>query len=135
MTPNALPEQLSHRIYVDPTSGCWLWSGALTEKGYGRVSRSGVKYRTHRLVWELLTGQRLLSGTDLHHLCPNRHCCNPDHLSLLGHAHHAVLTGHERHQGRCKNGHELTPENSYVRRRADGSFRDRQCRECRRLSR
>lgn len=127
----SIPLRVWDRIIKDPIAGCWLWQGA-TSKGYAKFTYGCKTHRVHRLVYEELIGP---ADENLHHTCPNRHCVNPAHLSGIGHVAHAVLTGTERWAGRCKNGHEFTPENSYVRTRPDGTFRDRQCRACRAESR
>lgn len=123
----SIPQRVWDRIIKDYPTGCWLWEGA-TSKGYAKFTYDGTTYRVHRWVYEELIGP---ADENLHHTCPNRHCVNPAHLSGIGHVAHAVLTGTERWAGHCKHGHEFTPENSYVRKNPDGSFRDRQCRTCR----
>lgn len=62
--------------------GCWIWTG----KGrtglhgeYGGVRCNGKQMSTHRAVWILLRGP--IDGIDLLHQCPNKLCCNPDHLN------------------------------------------------------
>lgn len=58
---------------------CWIWTGAPNKDGYGQRNN---KLATHYL-WKLTTGQAVPPGYDLHHLCSNKMCVNPDHLQLL----------------------------------------------------
>lgn len=70
------------RISPCPTTGCWLWTGAMTA-GYGHVARKGPGSRlVHRIVWENLRGP-IPAGVVLDHVCRQRECCNPDHLRLF----------------------------------------------------
>lgn len=130
MNPS-IPQQVWDRIVKDPETGCWLWQAG-TSKGYAKFTYQGTSYRVHRWVYAELIGEL---PEDLHHTCPNRNCVNPAHVAGIGHVEHAILTGNERWAGQCKHGHPMTPENSYVRTRPDGSFRDRQCRACRAAAR
>lgn len=65
---------------VVKTDGCWLWSGALNEKGYGAINVSGGKMAAHRLAWKLEHGAAP-TGSVLHS-CDVRNCVNPAHLSV-----------------------------------------------------
>ena len=129
MNTTMLPKNVASRIALDQDTLCWVWTGGKTEKGYGKVMVAGRRWRTHRYVWFLTRGTD--PADDVHHLCDNRACCNPLHLALMPHVEHAILSARARWTGLCGKGHDLTPENSYVRTKADGSFRDRQCRTCR----
>jgi hypothetical protein len=67
--------------YVVRTATCWLWYGAVTRTGYGRVnagapSRSNIA--AHRAMYELLVGP-IPEGMSLHHTCNVRRCVNPAH--------------------------------------------------------
>jgi hypothetical protein len=60
------------------TSGCWLWTGACTPRGYGQLwANGGLKY-THRLVLAHKLGKPLRANAL--HTCDTPACCNPDHL-------------------------------------------------------
>jgi hypothetical protein len=59
--------------------GCWLWTGYVDERGYGRDRVGGRNWRVHRLVWEALVGP-LRWTQALHHTCHVRVCVNVAHL-------------------------------------------------------
>lgn len=71
---------------VIDASGCWLWTHALSSKGYGRVrwnKQSTSMTDVHRVYW-LLCGKTIPEGNILCHgpLCVGKkHCFNPDHLT------------------------------------------------------
>jgi hypothetical protein len=112
--------------------GCWEWTGWIGKWGYGCVSGTG----THRFAWELFVGP-IPSGMEVDHLCFNPPCVRIEHLRLLPGAenHRNQRSASKTH---CKNGHEFTPENTYIYVRRytpgpqddDSLNRNRQCRKC-----
>lgn len=78
MTPADLPRRFAAKISLDD-SGCWIFTGATTSKGYGSIGRAGRVVSTHRFAYELLVGP-ISAGMQLDHLCRVRACCNPAHL-------------------------------------------------------
>jgi hypothetical protein len=69
----------------EPNTGCWLWTGASSAKGYGLMvvgSRSDGSRRTvhvHRAVFEERHG-RLPKSVQVCHKCDTPPCGNIDHL-------------------------------------------------------
>lgn len=114
---------------VDKSDDCWLWMGSRTSSGYGRWWISERRWvRAHRVAYELAKGP-IPSGLEIDHLCRVRHCVNPAHLEAVSHKEN-VLRGEGDYNARktqCKNGHEFTAENTYVRPTGG-----RACRTCRR---
>jgi hypothetical protein len=66
-------------IVCDLETQCWMWTGAIDRKGYGRVWNPGRTALAHRIVWELLRSP-LIRTQCLLHTCDTPLCVNPDHL-------------------------------------------------------
>lgn len=134
MSPADLPERIAKKISVDTDSGCWLWAGALSQ-GYGSVSLDGRSQRAHRVVYKLLAGE-IPDGLQLDHLCRVRRCVNPSHLEPVTNRENAIRgvgwAGQHARKTHCVNGHEFSPENTYVWARDP---RRRYCRACTRRHR
>lgn len=66
---------------VTKTNTCWLWNGAKTKPGYGKMYCHQTKSveGAHRVAYALFVGP-IPSGLDLDHLCRVRGCVNPAHL-------------------------------------------------------
>lgn len=64
---------------IDPETGCWNWTGALTKKGYGRISTRAKNQwdRVYKVMWEFVHGP-VPEGAHLHHACENPRCVRPD---------------------------------------------------------
>ena len=114
-------------------SGCWIWTRALDKKGYGRfaVSKRHIVL-AHRWAYEALVAP-IPDGLVLDHLCRVHACVNP--FECLDPVTQAVnlargegprLSRERTPVTHCTNGHEYTPENTYLPTRGR-----RQCRSCR----
>lgn len=67
---------------VIKTDGCWLWTGALDNCGYGQIHLGMGKHcRAHRASWEIHNGG-IAGGLDVLHHYDNPPCTRPDHLFL-----------------------------------------------------
>ena len=64
---------------------CWIWSGTLNNKGYGRVAIAGKGQYAHRAMYEQEVGP-IPDGYEIDHLCRVRACINPAHLEAVTHS-------------------------------------------------
>lgn len=67
---------------VSRGNGCWSWTGATNEKGYGRFSFNGAVHKAHRIAFALAKDTALPGIVMVCHRCDNPVCCNPSHLFL-----------------------------------------------------
>lgn len=111
-------------------SGCWIWAGYISAKGYGRMRTQSGPQQTigaHRVAYELLVGP-IPEGLTIDHLCRNRGCVNPEHLEVVTQRENtrrgkspAGVNAQKTHCDRC--GSELAQLNR----------RQRGCLPCRRI--
>ena len=77
-----LQERISDLSIPEPNSGCFLWLGALTDQGYGRIKFHSRFRRAHIVAWEILNGN-VPTNRVLDHKCRVRSCVNPNHLEAV----------------------------------------------------
>lgn len=84
-----LRDQLSASAVRDQESGCWNWTGQISNSGHGRIM---VKQNDsdNRIVsaecasYQAFVGP-IADGMTVRQTCGNRLCINPDHLELFKH--------------------------------------------------
>lgn len=77
-----IEERFAAKVSPEPMSGCWLWTGATNNKGYGVMTIAGTSERfAHRVSWILNRGP-VPSGLCVLHRCDNPACVNTAHLFL-----------------------------------------------------
>ena len=116
---------------VEKANGCIEWTGNVDRKGYGRIGVNNKHVGTHQLAWELVNGPIPEGMCVLHH-CDNPPCCNVSKCLFLGtiadnnRDMSAKGRNHNTLKTHCPQGHEYTPQNTYVR----PSKGTRKCRTC-----
>ena len=131
-TPLRYLERIDARYDKPSENECWVWTGYLNPKGYGRapagkVSGKAKSILTHRAMYELYVGQIPLDLT-IDHLCRNTACGNPKHLRILTLSENSKGNGWAR-KTHCPQGHEYTDENTYYYKRKN-NWLGRNCRVC-----
>lgn len=112
-------DYFNSRIDRTSSSGCWAWTGASSDNGYGYVSRGRgkTKFLAHRVSYTLTIGP-IPSGLIIDHLCRNRICVNPAHLEpvtiRINNLRGFGASGNHARQTHCIHGHEFTPENTKI---------------------
>lgn len=135
-----LPDRFWDKISPCPMTGCWLWFGSTTNRGYGSFnlgSRDGrqVTGMAHKITFTTFTNAPLpvFDGvrTVLDHKCRVRACCNPRHLEAVPEPVNvarglspSALHAQKTH---CPKGHAYVGENVITYRKK------RYCRACRKL--
>lgn len=79
------PEERFWRHVSKRTNGCWIWTGARTDRGHGQLAVGGRMVYAHRFAWEFLVGPIPTDRNLVRWSCQpvlNRLCVNPDHLRL-----------------------------------------------------
>jgi hypothetical protein len=119
--------------YFERTDGCWEWTGYKNSVGYGMIGSGGNKSRplmAHRVAYEIYVGP-VPAGMELHHVCQNKGCVNPEHLTPITRAEHSLQPGHVQYEREakthCPQGH---PWAEYRVEWKGG----RRCSECSRIS-
>lgn len=126
--------RLWERVSPEPNSGCWLWLGGHSPRGYGMFYVNGKNRAVHRVSFELYVGP-IPDGLELDHKCRNPACLNPAHLEPVTHIENmrrgqpGIITGaKQRAKTHCPSGHKYEGRNLYVRNNGE-----RECAECSRI--
>lgn len=61
---------------------CWPWLGTINDEGYGMIKIDGKIHRAHRLSYLIQNGP-IADGLVIDHICENKSCVNPMHLSAV----------------------------------------------------
>jgi hypothetical protein len=78
----SLWDRFHDKVMPEPNTGCWLWTGATKELGYGVIGlgrREEGTAKAHRVAWKLYKGE-IPEGMNVLHRCDMPACVNPRHL-------------------------------------------------------
>lgn len=110
--------------FVVLPSGCWNWLGRKKD-GYGRITVNKQRHQAYRWVYG-----EIPEGKEMHHVCKNRACVNPEHLMSVTKSEHSSLEPRVKKNSKshCRNGHPFDDVNTYI------SNGHRFCRACNRAA-
>lgn len=101
---------------VNKSNGCWEWTKARKQSGYGQFVNSRTSVSAHRYSYILAFGD-IPDGLSVLHRCDNPPCVRPDHL-FLGNARDnsrdMVSKGRHRNGNLHGNGHPNSKLNNIV---------------------
>jgi hypothetical protein len=111
LVPASAPPGKDH---VHP-SQCWVWTGPVDGEGKGVIYNQNQTWPIHRLLYVIQHGpisERVL----LYSTCGVPRCCNPMHYVALdrGPIRRPVIDLIQGAYPRCRNGHLMTPQNTYM---------------------
>ncbi len=129
-----LPRNFWQKVRLSVDTSCWLWTGTLNAKGYGKIGGR----LAHRLLYAKLIGP-IPPGMELDHVrtrgCSHRNCVNPAHLEPVTSRVNTLRSvnapaGVNARKTHCSHGHEFTPENTRITVSERYPHGKRACRIC-----
>jgi len=82
-----IQQKITENIIKDANNDCWLWSGQISNSGYGRLMIKDKNNHNKMESAQSASYIAYIGDIPEGHLakarCNNRLCVNPDHLELL----------------------------------------------------
>jgi hypothetical protein len=134
-----LLKRFMDKVSPEPMSGCWLWTGAVDQNGYGRIWSGGITDAGNKraLIAPRVSYQEhvgpIPEGLVVRHICDNPACVAPYHLeigTMKQNVRDMIDRGRDKfrldlkEREHCINGHPFAGENLYF---SEGR---RRCRKC-----
>lgn len=128
----SIAERFENKYQPVPWSGCWLWTAAIDDSGYGEIKAptefGNRKFKAHRVSYEIHKGEITMQFV-VDHICRVPACVNPDHLraitkienTMIGFGYMAINARRDN----CNHGHEFTKENTIFK-----DSKRRRCKTC-----
>lgn len=84
MDINKVTKRILTYAKIDSVTGCWNWSGAKNQRGYGQINIDKKYWLVHRAAYTVFVGP-IPAGKIACHICDNPSCCNPSHIFIGTH--------------------------------------------------
>ena|SRR6185312_15337475 len=123
----------TRRLYCSPkckllagsggSDACWLWSGQIDSRGYGKMRWGQKILRPHRAAYEAFVGE-IPAGLFVCHRCDTPLCFNPDHLfvgTAKENSRDAIVKGRQ-HRGERTGSSKLTEDQVRLARASTASI-------------
>lgn len=113
-----IPERMWDKIMPELNSGCWLWFGSYMGRKrstYGSV-RIGRKMEYAHRYFYAAAGNIIPETHQVDHKCYNTLCVNPQHMGAVSRKTNLqrARAYYKAARTHCKNGHEMSSDNSYL---------------------
>lgn len=79
MIENSMWRRFVAKTIPNQETGCWIWHGAVDDRGYGRFKADKVMI-AHRFSFQHANNVVLSRTQVVMHTCDNARCVNPSHL-------------------------------------------------------
>lgn len=127
--------RIDKTVSIIQITGCWMWMGAMSVAGYGRIRWRGVWRAAHRVFYEMYKGP-IPEGMQVDHVCKLPACVNPDHLDACSPVENNLRSSspsaRNAKKTACLRGHAFDAANTIITMSHVGNRIHRACRECRR---
>lgn len=107
---------------------CWIWTGAVNQRGYAVATSSKQSVYVHRLTHWIVQGV-VKDGYVLDHLCRNPSCVNPLHTEPVTSAENTKRGSGGAARSECPYGHGYDAANTRITIDRNG-YPHRQCVAC-----